>query len=162
MTYARLDTTYGRTSQNRLDDVIRPGIEGALALLETFYHAFNHQDLDTFRRVWVADELIRLGNPLGGILEGLEAITGLYHQIFNGPANVWVEFHDIVSYDLGEGVVFSGRERGEFARHGTVVPLDIRTSRVLHYSDGRWGQVHHHGSITDTAVLDTYRRAVQS
>lgn len=162
MTYTRIDQTFGRTAHNRLDAATQPGLEGALAALESFYFAFNNGDLDVLRRIWVAHDLVRLNNPLGGILEGIEPITALYDGIFNGPADVWVEFYDIVAYPLGDTVVFAGRERGEFTKHDVAVPLEIRTSRVLHWLDGRWGQLHHHGSITDTEQLATYRRAVQS
>lgn len=162
MTYHRIERTFGRNCENRVADAGAPGIEGALAALETFYYAFNRGDLDVFRQVWVDDELIRLNNPLGGIMEGIDPIVALYDGIFHGPANVWVEFHDIVAYPFGDAVVFAGREQGEFAKHGVTVPLDIRTSRVFHLHAGRWGQVHHHGSITDTDQLATYRQAVQS
>lgn len=158
----RLEQVYGRDAANRLSEVTTPTMTGARAALETFYHAFNRGSLSVFKEVWVDDPLIRLDNPLGGIIEGLDAITDLYAGIFDGPADVWVEFHDIVEYPLGEvGVVFAGRERGDFTKDGTTVRLDIRTSRVFGYQDGRWGQLHHHGSITDTALLDRYRLAVQ-
>ncbi|MEN8039973.1 MAG: nuclear transport factor 2 family protein [Actinomycetota bacterium] len=163
MTYTRVDETFGKDAANRLDEATRPGIAGALAALESFYFAFNNGDLGVFRQVWVAHELIRLKNPLGGILEGIHPITDLYAGIFNGPADVWVEFTEIVAYELGQdAAVFSGRERGEFTRAGVTVDLDIRTTRVFHRINGRWGQIHHHGSITDAEQLNTYRSAVQS
>ncbi len=162
MSYFRLDQTFGRSARNRLNFATTPGLDGALAALESFYFAFNTGDLTVFRQVWVDDELIRLNNPLGGILEGLTPITALYDGIFSGPADVWVEFHDIVAYPFADAVVFAGRERGEFVKHGETVALDIRTTRVLHWRDDRWGQVHHHGSITDSQQLDAYRSAVRS
>ncbi len=162
MTYTRHELTYGRVAGNRIDAATTPGLPGALAGLETFYYAFNNQDLDVFSQVWVADDLIRLNNPLGGILEGIGPITELYGGIFDGPADVWVEFHDIVIYDMADAVVFAGRERGEFAKDDATVALEIRTTRVFDYVSGRWGQVHHHGSITDSVMLDTYRSAVQA
>ena len=163
MNYTRIDETFGRAARNRLDEATRPGMTGALAALESFYYAFNHGDLEVFGQVWAPHELIRLKNPLGGILDGIGPITELYSGIFTGPADVWVEFWDIVAYDLADdAVVFSGRERGEFTKAGATVDLDIRTTRVMHRVDGRWGQVHHHGSITDTDQLATYRDAVNS
>ncbi len=162
MTCTRIDQIFGRASRNRIEHATATGREGALATLETFYFAFNNADLDVFRQIWISDDLVRLNNPLGGILEGIEAITKLYDGIFNGPANVWVEFYDIVAYEFDDAVVFAGRERGEFAMNGVTVPLDIRTTRVLHRCEDRWGQVHHHGSITDTDQLTAYRNAVQS
>lgn len=161
MSHTRIETTFGRSAANRLDEVTRPGLDGALAALESFYHAFNNADLEVFRQVWLPDDLIRLNNPLGGIREGIDTITELYRGIFEGPATVWVEFHDIVAYPGADLVVFAGRERGEFRVGSTTVPLEIRTSRVLRRRDGRWGQVHHHGSITDTEQLTAYRIAVQ-
>lgn len=162
MSYTRIQQRFGRDARDLTDRATELGMAGALAALESFYFAFNNGDLDVFRKVWVPSEMIRLNNPLGGILEGIDPITALYDGIFNGPADVWVEFHDIVAYDFDNSVVFAGREQGEFAKGGVTVPLDIRTSRVLHHAGGRWGQVHHHGSITDTDQLTTYRNAVTS
>ena len=162
MNYLRIEQAFGREARDLTDQSDEPGMIGALAALESFYFAFNNGNLRVFEKVWVQHEMIRLNNPLGGILEGIESITALYDGIFNGPAAVWVEFGDIVAYDFGESVVFAGREKGEFTKNGTTVVLDIRTSRVLHRANGRWGQVHHHGSITDTEQLDIYRNAVNS
>jgi len=162
MTYSRIQKTFGRDARDLSERATEPGITGALAALESFYYAFNNGDLEVLRRVWVPNEMIRLNNPLGGIVEGIDPIVAIYDGIFNGPADVWVEFNDIVVYDFGDSAVFAGRERGEFAKNGVTVPLDIRTSRVLHRTSGRWGQVHHHGSITDTGQLDSYRSAVQA
>jgi hypothetical protein len=60
-----LDATFGPDARNRLDEAGRPGREGALAALESFYYAFNQRDLDAFRRVWTRDPLAQLNNPLG-------------------------------------------------------------------------------------------------
>ncbi|MBI1758646.1 MAG: nuclear transport factor 2 family protein [Actinobacteria bacterium] len=153
--------TYGRQARNRLAEATDPGPAGAHAALETFYHAFNTRSADVLTKVWLPDDLIRLSNPLGGIVEGIAGIVRLYDGIFTGPARVWVEFYDIVAYGLGPtGVVFAGRERGEFRKADATVELEIRTSRVFAYHDGRWGQLHHHGSITDPALLERYRAAV--
>ena len=160
MTYFVVDRVFGRDSQNLIERMTEPGPGGALAALKSFYYAFNTGDIEAFRQVWVSDDLIRLKNPLGGILQGIEPIVELYRGIFDGPADVWVEFHDIVAYDLGDAVVFSGRERGEFTTTASMIPLDIRTTRLMHILGGRWGQVHHHGSITDTELLTTYRNVV--
>lgn len=160
MSYRRLDDVFGRDARDRSEQVQRAGFEGAVAALETFYAAFNGGDLSLLRSVWNDDDLVRLKNPLGGVLEGREQITDLYDTIFAGPAEVWVELRDVVAYELGEAVVFSGREFGEFTRSAETVPLEIRTTRVMHWADGRWSHVHHHGSITDTATLQSYRAAV--
>jgi len=157
-----LDETYGTDARDRLEDAADPGRVGALAALESFYFAFNHRDLDVFRRVWTADPLAQLNNPLGGILRGGDAITALYDKVFHGPARVTVTLGDIVEYD-GEGhAVFAGRETGEYrVGDAPAVPLSIRTTRFFAYEAGRWVQVHHHGSIDDADALAAYQAALR-
>ncbi|MFD4198322.1 YybH family protein [Amycolatopsis thermoflava] len=157
----RLAATFGPDSRNRLDVAIAPGIEGALAALETFYFAFNQRDSDVFARVWTQDALAQLNNPLGGILRGGEAISALYDKVFHGPARVTVTFGDVVEY-AGDGhALFAGRETGSYVVDGREVPLRIRTSRYFRYEGGRWAQFHHHGSIDDAAELAAYQAAIR-
>ncbi|WP_435118915.1 YybH family protein [Amycolatopsis thermoflava] len=157
----RLAATFGPDSRNRLDAATAPGIEGALAALETFYFAFNQRDSDVFARVWTQDALAQLNNPLGGILRGGEAISALYDKVFHGPARVTVTFGDVVEY-AGDGhALFAGRETGSYVVDGREVPLRIRTSRYFRYEDGRWAQFRHHGSIDDAAELAAYQAAIR-
>ncbi|TVT54205.1 nuclear transport factor 2 family protein [Amycolatopsis cynarae] len=157
-----LDLSFGPGSRNRLAETTSPGLDGALAALESFYYAFNHRDLDAFAQVWTKDPLAQLNNPLGGILRGGEPITELYDRVFHGPARVTVTFGDIVEYADDRHAVFAGRETGEYSVGGSpAVPLSIRTSRYFRYDDGRWSQFHHHGSIDDPAALAAYQSAIR-
>lgn len=155
---------YGRDAHNRIGAAQQPSVEGARALIETFYYAFNQRDMDVFAQVWAEHELIQLNNPLGGILRGYEGISNLYRNIFTGSACVWVELHDIVEFQSAGMVVFAGRERGAFNKDGQTVELAIRTSRIVQWrGDGiGWKQTHHHGSIDDPALLDRYQKAVRN
>ncbi|GHF28266.1 hypothetical protein GCM10017786_72940 [Amycolatopsis deserti] len=157
----RLAATFGPDSRNRLDAATAPGIEGALAALETFYFAFNQRDSEVFARVWTDDALAQLNNPLGGILRGGTDIAALYDKVFHGPARVTVTFGDIVEYTGDGHALFAGRETGSYVVDGREVPLRIRTSRYFRYSGGRWAQFHHHGSIDDAAELAAYQAAVR-
>lgn len=74
-----------------------------------------------------------------------------------------VTFGDIVEYGGLDHVVFAGRETGEYVLDdGDPVPLSIRTTRYLRYSDVRWLQFHHHGSIDNPEELAAYQAAVRS
>ena len=154
--------SYGRTAANRIHQTNQHSINGARALLESFYYAFNHRNMDVFSQVWANDELIQLNNPLGGILRGYEPIAELYQRIFNGPASVWVELSDIVEYQSNDMVIFAGREHGEFTKGEIFISLSIRTSRVIQWlgSDVGWKQTHHHGSIDNPILLADYQQAV--
>ncbi|MDP3543015.1 MAG: nuclear transport factor 2 family protein [Elusimicrobiota bacterium] len=155
--------TYGRSSTNRLHLTNERGIEGARALLESFYYAFNHRDMDAFRKIWAEHDSIQLNNPLGGMLRGYEPIAALYQRIFTGPAAVWVELADIVEFQTGEMVVFAGRETGEFSLGAKSLGLSIRTSRIIQWFGPGvgWRQSHHHGSIDDPRLLSEYQQAVR-
>jgi ketosteroid isomerase-like protein len=158
-----IDAEYGPRARNRLAEATSPHLDGARAALESFYYAFHHRDLDAFERVWVGDPLVQLNNPLGGMLRGGDDITRLYRRIFQSRARVEVGFGDIVAYQAAGMVVFAGRETGQFTDPGgRSVPLQIRTTRVFAYDQtaGRWGQVHHHGSIDDPGALRDYQDAV--
>lgn len=156
-------SVYGRRSKNLLEEAHEPGFDGARALVESFYHAFNQRDMAVFEKVWAEHALIQLNNPLGGILRGYEGISTLYRRVFSGPASVWVELSDIVEYRTEGMVVFAGRENGEFSGNGTVLPLSIRTSRIIQWlgREKGWRQVHHHGSIDDPTLLSAYQGAVR-
>jgi len=160
-----LDQQFGVEARNRLADATMPGLQGAVAALESFYAAFNGRDLELLGQVWGDGPLVQLNNPLGGILRGQAAIRALYGRVLGGNVRVWVAFSDIVAYPGGDMVVFAGRENGEFQRGGVIVPLSIRTSRVFAcaVTNGRrrWVQVHHHGSIDDPHLLERYIATVR-
>lgn len=155
---------YGRFSENRIYSVREPGIVGARMLVESFYYAFNHRDLAVLKQVWAEHDLIQLNNPLGGILRGYEPIAALYSRVFSGAASVWVELDDIIEFETENMIVFAGREHGEFALNNQTLALTIRTSRIVQWfgADVGWRQVHHHGSIDDSQLLEAYQRAVRA
>jgi hypothetical protein len=160
---AHVDAEYGPGARNRLAQAASPDPDGARAALESFYYAFHRRDLDVFQQVWVRDPLVQLNNPLGGMLRGADDITALYQRIFRSPARVEVAFGDIVEYHAAGMMVFAGRETGQFTNPtGHSVLLRIRTTRVFAFDQaaGRWGQVHHHGSIDDPDALRDYQEAV--
>lgn len=129
--------------------------------LVDFYHAFNSSDLEIMSRNWAQSEHISMDNPVGGIKRGWNEIREVYDRIFNGPAEVYVEFYDYTLHEAGEIFFVVGRERGQFRVGEKVIQLAIRTSRTYQLIDGRWLQVHHHGSIDNPVLLAEYQQAVR-
>ncbi len=152
---------YGRDASNRISQTKRQGIEGARALIESFYYAFNQRDMCVFSQVWADHALIQLNNPLGGILRSYESVSNLYQNIFNSSTKVWVGFNDIVEFQTDDMVVFAGRETGEFTSGKDTISLEVRTSRVAQWLgvDAGWKQTHHHGSIDNPYLLAEYQQA---
>jgi hypothetical protein len=128
--------------------------------LVQFYDAFNSGNMQTMSDNWAQSDDISMDNPLGGIKRGWTEIRSVYERIFNGPAEVYVEYFDYTIHETEEMFYAVGRERGYFRLDGEEITLAIRTSRIFWKIDDRWKQVHHHGSIEDAELLATYQAAV--
>ena len=133
----------------------------ALYALVGFYSAFNTRDLGAMSRNWAQTDEAVMANPLGGLRRSWTSIREVYERIFQGPATVYVEFHDYTLHESEALFYVVGRERGYLERDGRRLDLAIRTSRVFRKLDGRWQQVHHHGSIENPALLERYQKAVR-
>jgi hypothetical protein len=129
------------------------------ALVE-FYRAFNGGDLTLMANQWINTEESSMSNPLGGVCRGWKSIEEVYTRIFNGPAQVYVEFYDYTIHHSGEMFFAVGRERGYLKINSKEVNLAIRTSRFYRLEHDNWQQVHHHGSIDNPALLSEYQSAV--
>jgi len=128
--------------------------------LVQFYHAFNSRDIKEMSENWEQSEDIAMDNPLGGIKRGWTDISSVYEKIFDGRAEVYVEYYDYTVHEHGDVFYAVGRERGFFKLGDTRVDLTIRTSRIFRRVGTNWKQAHHHGSIEDAELLATYQSAV--
>lgn len=128
--------------------------------LVQFYCAFNSGDMQMMSENWAQSDEIAMDNPLGGIKRGWSEIQSVYGRIFNGTAKVYVEYFDYTIHETAKMFYAVGRERGYFRMGGEEITLAIRTSRIFQKVDGRWRQVHHHGSIEDPQLLAKYQAAV--
>ncbi len=130
--------------------------------LSEFYQALNNRDMELMARNWAQTDEAVMDNPVGGIKRGWEEIRPIYERIFSGSGQYWFEFYDYSYHEAGEIFYVVGRERGEYKAGETVLKMVIRTSRVFRRIDGKWRQVHHHGSIDDPELLGAYQQAVRS
>lgn len=140
------------------------GIKNSTAwgALGQFYNAFNNSNMESMTQNWANTPDIAMDNPLGGIKRGWENIRAVYQRIFEGDADVYVEFYDYTIHERENFFYAVGRERGEFKASGRVVQLAIRTSRIYEKINGEWKQVHHHGSIDDPELLNSYQQIVNN
>ena len=140
------------TGQEKTSDDISP----YYALVD-FYRAFNKQNVELMEANWLQTEDASMSNPLGGIKRGWNEIKEIYKKIFSGPASVYVEFYDYTIYATENMFVAVGRERGSLIINNKTIDLAIRTSRTYCLNDNKWRQVHHHGSMDNPELLETYQ-----
>ena len=130
------------------------------AALFEFYRAFNTQDIVLMENNWNQSDEASMSNPLGGVKRGWDDIRQVYANIFHGKARVYVEFYDYSIHHTGDMFCAVGRERGYFQRGDQKLNLAIRTSRIYRMDNGRWQQIHHHGSMDNPELLASYQHAV--
>ena len=147
----------------KLHSQLISGAEGAIkedtpyAALSAFYSAFNGRDSQLMRNNWLQTEEASMSNPLGGIKRGWHEINQVYDRIFHGPAQVYVEFYNYSIQQTSSMFCAVGSERGELHMHGEILQLAIRTSRIYCRQNGRWQQLHHHGSMDNPQLLLKYQ-----
>jgi ketosteroid isomerase-like protein len=145
------------TGTENLGDLSQP--QQALA---QFYRGFNTRDLKMIDENFARSDEVAIDNPLGGIRRGAEQPHAMYQAVFKSPADVHVEFWDYTIHRAGDVFWAVGRERGTYHDGDSVKDLNIRTTRIFQLIDGRWRQMHHHGSIEDAKLLSDYQSAVRS
>jgi ketosteroid isomerase-like protein len=129
--------------------------------LAQFYRALNSRDLELMQRNWAKSAESAMDNPLGGIKRGWAEIKPTYEKLFASKGTYRFEFYDYTMHEISDLFYVVGRERGELGVSGQPMKLAIRTSRIFRRDpDGRWLQVHHHGSIDDPQMLAAYQAAV--
>jgi ketosteroid isomerase-like protein len=145
------------TGNEELGDLSQP--QQALA---QFYRAFNTRDLKMIDENFARSDEVAIDNPLGGIRRGADEPHKMYEGIFKSPADVHVEYWDYTVHRAGDVFWAVGRERGTYRDGEIVKNLDIRTTRIFQLVDGRWRQMHHHGSIEDAKLLGDFQSVVRS
>lgn len=104
-------------------------------------------------RAITGDECADPTTPLGALSEFYRAFN---HRDLALMRQNWHPDECVLDNPLG------GIRRGwdEIEALYVRIELALRTSRVYRRMDGRWRQIHHHGSIEDPALLARYQLAV--
>ena len=169
--YITLQSIPGSTAENQATKPIQTPITGNEHLgdlsqpqqaLAQFYHGFNARDLKMIDENFAHSDEIAIDNPLGGIRRGADEPHKMYEAVFKSPADVHVEFWDYTIHRAGDVFWAVGRERGTYHDGDAVKNLNIRTTRIFQMINGRWRQMHHHGSIEEARLLGDYQSAVRS
>jgi ketosteroid isomerase-like protein len=143
------------TGDEDFGDLSRP-----IQALAQFYRGFNARDLDLIDANFSATDDVVIDNPIGGIRRGRHQPRLMYEKIFASAADVRVEFWDYTIILAADVFVAVGRERGSYFARGRRHELSIRTTRIFRRTEGKWRQVHHHGSIDDARMLASFQEAV--
>lgn len=135
-------------------------VETPVDALREYYHGFNQRDMTVVARNWSDSADVTLRDPACGPKRGWRAVAAEHERVFAGPSRVTIELHDFSVHEAGEVFWVVGRERGSFHLGDVRLDLAINRTRVFQRVDGRWRQVHDHGSIEIPELLARYQRAM--
>jgi ketosteroid isomerase-like protein len=130
--------------------------------LAQFYRAFNTRDLKMIDDNFARSDEVAIDNPLGDIRRGADEPRKMYEAVFKSPADVHVEFWDYTIHRASDVFWAVGRERGSIVMARPLGNLNIRATHIFQLINGRWRQMHHHGSIEEAKLLGEYQNAVRS
>jgi len=135
-------------------------ISSSDSALVNFYSAFNNQNYQLMEKNWLHTTEATMSNPLGGIKRGWNEIKEVYQKIFSGQATVYVEFYDYSIHSTNSMFLAVGREKAMLTTKNKQIELAIRTTRIYVKHENIWKQIHHHGSIENPELLETYQATI--
>jgi ketosteroid isomerase-like protein len=131
-----------------------------LEALQEHYYAVNHRDAGVMARSWLDSSDVSCLEPLADIRRGWPAVADASRAMIGRATRVHLEFHDVTIHEVGDVFWAVGQERGWFKTGETRFDLAIRRTRIFRHVDGRWRQVHDHGSIGIPELLARYQAAL--
>lgn len=108
---------------------------------QTFYDAFEGQDLDAMSELWEHSDRVLCTHPGWTVLRGWGAVGGSWMALFQGPALQFILTNQRVEL-AGDMAWVSLDENIIGAEHGTTV----NALNLFVRSEQRWQMVAHHGS----------------
>ena len=116
-------------------------------VLHQYYKALNNNSLEKMQENWSTEKTTSFTNPLGGIARGYDEVIASHNLLFNSPLEINVEYYDIEITKLNNGFSSVGRERGTITINEKCIDVGFRTSRLYINENGKYKQLHHHGSF---------------
>lgn len=126
--------------------------------LSEYYKALNTADINIMKNNWSQQKSVTFTSPLGGIVRTYEDVIASHGELFGSPIGIDVEYYDIDISPMENGFAAVGRERGIMKIADETCDVGFRTSRIFVKEDGKFKQVHHHGSFED---LNTQNKIMQ-
>lgn len=118
----------------------------ALEANEKFYEAFNKQDSDLMRRVWLDDHSITCIHPGWNVLRGVEPVMRSWQGIFQNSAPMDIRLSDAAATASLDLVWVSCQENLYVISSGGVMTSKVHATNIFQQVGGEWKMILHHAS----------------
>lgn len=118
---------------------------------DTFYDAFEENDLDKMMGAWASGDNIACIHPMREQVQGREAVRNSWEEVFSFGAEMEIQIHHqqwIVMIDVAIHIV---HEQLTFKASPTQKPPPLIATNVYRRADQGWHMVLHHTSPPQVA-----------
>ncbi len=123
-----------------------PETQKVLSANQSFYQAFNRQDIDLMVKAWAQREDIICLHPGWSALIGLDDIIESWEGIFEAGEGLEIELSDVKVEVSGEMAWVRCRENLFSLSLSGVHASRVFATNLFRKIDGRWRMVLHHAS----------------
>ena len=120
--------------------------KNALEANEKFYLAFNKQDFDLMRQIWLEDYSIACIHPGWNVLRGVELVMRSWQSIFQNQAPLDIRISDVevtASIDLAW---VNCQENLYVISPNGVLTSKVHATNIYQQVGGEWKMILHHAS----------------
>jgi ketosteroid isomerase-like protein len=110
-----------------------------------------------FEDIWAHGPAVTAMHPIGGRVEGWEAVRDSFDQVAGSASGGKIELRDQLIQVVGDMAYEVGVERGEFTMAGDRIEIEQRVTNVYRRQGDEWKMVHHH-TDTSQAMIDVLNR----
>src|SRR2546428_10460917 len=113
---------------------------------ESFYLAFESQDIKEIEKVWAKETHIQCGHPDWQILRGWNAVMESWRRIFENTPSIRFMLTDVSVQIRGNLAWVTLYENLNSSVEGQNVSAIILTTNIFEKGGEGWRMIHHHGS----------------
>jgi len=118
----------------------------AIEANEKFYEAFNKQNFELMRQVWLEDYSIACIHPGWKVLRGTEAVMQSWRGIFQNPSPLDIRLGDVEATASADLAWVSCQENLYVISPNGVLTSKVHASNIFQQVDGEWKMIMHHAS----------------
>lgn len=113
---------------------------------DMFYEAFNKQDLDAMKRVWLDDLSAVCIHPGWPVLYGFDSIIQSWRDIFEHTDHLEIRLSNVQTV-LSDGLAWVSCQENLFSIHmAGVQTSQVHATNLFQKMDGRWKMILHHAA----------------
>ncbi len=128
--------------------------EEVLSTNESFYNAFNKQDLEMMKQVWLEDECVQCIHPGWPVLKGYETVTQSWSDIFRHNQHMEIQVSDLDVLIHDDFAWVSCQENLFSIQMTGVQSTKVHSTNLFQKVGEEWKMILHHAAAIPTVTQE--------